>query len=99
MIEETDQQRLARNLSELLQELRVAQNGVQVLFGFELKRPTICVVAPGVEEMMTGFRQLGYTGWNDDGVTTPDWYIPLTHDLYDADIRERLMHRITGRPN
>ena len=29
-------QRLARNLGELLQELRVAQNGVQVLFGFLL---------------------------------------------------------------
>ncbi|AHI01853.1 DUF6328 family protein [Kutzneria viridogrisea] len=36
MIEESEQQRLARNLSELLQELRVAQNGVQVLFGFLL---------------------------------------------------------------
>jgi hypothetical protein len=30
------QQRLARNVGELLQELRVAQNGVQVLFGFLL---------------------------------------------------------------
>jgi hypothetical protein len=29
-------QRLARNVGELLQELRVAQNGVQVLFGFLL---------------------------------------------------------------
>jgi Family of unknown function (DUF6328) len=36
VIEESEQQRLARNLSELLQELRVAQNGVQVLFGFLL---------------------------------------------------------------
>jgi hypothetical protein len=36
VIEESDQQRLARNLGELLQELRVAQNGVQVLFGFLL---------------------------------------------------------------
>lgn len=34
--EETEPQRLARNLAELLQELRVAQNGVQVLFGFLL---------------------------------------------------------------
>jgi hypothetical protein len=34
--EESDQDRLARNLSELLQELRVAQAGVQILFGFLL---------------------------------------------------------------
>jgi energy-converting hydrogenase Eha subunit G len=32
--QETEQERLARNLSELLQELRVAQTGVQFLFGF-----------------------------------------------------------------
>ena len=34
--EETEPQRLSRNLAELLQELRVAQTGVQVLFGFLL---------------------------------------------------------------
>jgi hypothetical protein len=34
--EQDRNQRLARNLGELLQELRVAQNGVQVLFGFLL---------------------------------------------------------------
>jgi hypothetical protein len=34
--EESDQRRLARNLNELLQELRVAQAGVQILFGFLL---------------------------------------------------------------
>src|SRR5882724_8658138 len=34
--EESEQQRLARNLGELLQELRVAQAGVQILFGFLL---------------------------------------------------------------
>jgi hypothetical protein len=34
--EETEPQRLSRNLAELLQELRVAQNGIQVLFGFLL---------------------------------------------------------------
>jgi uncharacterized protein DUF6328 len=33
---ESDQQRLTRNVSELLQELRVAQAGVQILFGFLL---------------------------------------------------------------
>jgi uncharacterized protein DUF6328 len=33
---ESEQQRLARNLGELLQELRVAQGGVQILFGFLL---------------------------------------------------------------
>src|SRR3954452_10124993 len=36
---ETPEQRLARNLSELLQELRVAQTGVQVLFAFLLVLP------------------------------------------------------------
>ncbi|MEU5694956.1 DUF6328 family protein [Actinosynnema sp. NPDC020468] len=34
--EESQQRRLARNLGELLQELRVAQAGVQILFGFLL---------------------------------------------------------------
>jgi hypothetical protein len=34
--EQDQHQRLARNVGELLQELRVAQNGVQVLFGFLL---------------------------------------------------------------
>ncbi|GLZ31423.1 hypothetical protein Lesp02_36110 [Lentzea sp. NBRC 105346] len=34
--EESDQKRLARNVNELLQELRVAQAGVQILFGFLL---------------------------------------------------------------
>ena len=33
---ESDQQRLNRNVIELLQELRVAQAGVQILFGFLL---------------------------------------------------------------
>jgi hypothetical protein len=36
---ETELERLDRNLSELLQELRVAQTGVQVLFGFLLTVP------------------------------------------------------------
>jgi hypothetical protein len=36
---ETDDQRLDRNLSELLQELRVALPGVQVLFAFLLAVP------------------------------------------------------------
>lgn len=34
--EETENQRLNRNMNELLQELRVAQTGVQVLFAFLL---------------------------------------------------------------
>jgi MFS family permease len=34
--EESEQRMLARNLAELLQELRVAQAGVQILFGFLL---------------------------------------------------------------
>jgi len=34
--EETPNQRLARNVNELLSELRVAQAGVQILFGFLL---------------------------------------------------------------
>ncbi|MFJ8966003.1 DUF6328 family protein [Lentzea sp. NPDC102401] len=34
--EESEHSRLARNLNELLQELRVAQAGVQILFGFLL---------------------------------------------------------------
>ncbi len=34
--DEPEQARLARNMSELLQELRVVQNGVQILFAFLL---------------------------------------------------------------
>jgi hypothetical protein len=34
--EESEQQQLARNMGELLQELRVAQTGVQILFAFLL---------------------------------------------------------------
>lgn len=34
--EESETQQLARNLNELLQEIRVAQAGVQILFGFLL---------------------------------------------------------------
>ena len=34
--EESETQQLSRNLNELLQELRVAQAGVQILFGFLL---------------------------------------------------------------
>src|SRR5919201_4488054 len=37
--EETEEERLDRNLAELLQELRVAQTGVQVLFAFLLVLP------------------------------------------------------------
>jgi hypothetical protein len=37
--EETDEERLDRNVSELLQELRVALPGVQVLFAFLLAVP------------------------------------------------------------
>lgn len=36
---ETEQQQLARNMTELLQELRVAQAGVQILFAFLLTLP------------------------------------------------------------
>jgi Family of unknown function (DUF6328) len=36
MAEESDQERLDRNYTELLQELRVAQAGVQILFAFLL---------------------------------------------------------------
>ena len=36
---ESDQEQLTRQLSELLQELRVAMPGVQVLFGFLLAVP------------------------------------------------------------
>ncbi|MFD4668492.1 DUF6328 family protein [Lentzea sp. NPDC058450] len=35
-IQESESRRLARNVNELLQELRVAQAGVQILFGFLL---------------------------------------------------------------
>jgi hypothetical protein len=38
-LQETDSQRTDRNLAELLQELRVASVGIQVLFGFLLSLP------------------------------------------------------------
>jgi amino acid permease len=39
MVEETEKQRWDRNFSDLLQELRVAQTGVQILFAFLLTLP------------------------------------------------------------
>ena len=36
---ETEQERLNRNMNELLQELRVSQTGVQILFAFLLALP------------------------------------------------------------
>ena len=39
MKQETEEERLTRNLNELLQELRVTQTGVQILTGFLLTLP------------------------------------------------------------
>jgi O-antigen/teichoic acid export membrane protein len=50
--EETEQQRLTRNVSELLGELRVAQAGVQILFGFLL-----AVVFTGLFRDASGFEK------------------------------------------
>lgn len=52
---ETEQERLDRNLSELLQELRVALPGVQVLFAFLLAVP----FQQGFEEV-TEFQKIVY---------------------------------------
>ncbi|TNC26020.1 DUF6328 family protein [Amycolatopsis alkalitolerans] len=52
MDEETQDQRLARNLNELLAELRVAQAGVQILFGFLLS-----VVFTGLFREASGFEK------------------------------------------
>ncbi|MCU1494089.1 MAG: hypothetical protein JWO62_1853 [Acidimicrobiaceae bacterium] len=51
---ETEAQRADRNLAELLQELRVAALGVQVLFGFLLALP----FAVGFTKLSTGQRHL-----------------------------------------
>ncbi|GAB3573047.1 DUF6328 family protein [Amycolatopsis endophytica] len=50
--EETPNQRLARNVNELLGELRVAQAGVQILFGFLLT-----VVFTGEFRAASGFEK------------------------------------------
>lgn len=55
--EETEEERLDRNLSELLQELRVALPGVQVLFAFLLAVP----FQQGFEEI-TNFQKDVYFG-------------------------------------
>lgn len=55
--DETEEERLDRNLSELLQELRVALPGVQVLFAFLLAVP----FAQGWEHI-TGFQKGAYFG-------------------------------------
>jgi len=55
--EETEEERLDRNLSELLQELRVALPGVQVLFAFLLAVP----FQQGFEKI-TGFQKGAYFG-------------------------------------
>lgn len=52
--EETPNQRLARNINDLLSELRVAQAGVQILFGFLLTVVFTALFreASGVEKVM-----------------------------------------------
>lgn len=55
--DETEEERLDRNLSEMLQELRVALPGVQVLFAFLLAVP----FAQGWEKI-TGFQKGAYFG-------------------------------------
>jgi uncharacterized protein DUF6328 len=55
--EETEEERLDRNLNEMLQELRVALPGVQVLFAFLLAVP----FAQGWEKI-TGFQKGAYFG-------------------------------------
>ena len=55
--EETEEERLDRNLSELLQELRVALPGVQVLFAFLLAVP----FQQGFEKI-TSFQKGAYFG-------------------------------------
>ncbi len=52
---ETEIERLDRNLVELLQEVRVAQTGVQVLFGFLL-----AIVFSNRFHTMTGFQRADY---------------------------------------
>lgn len=49
---ETDHERITRNVNELLQELRVAQAGVQILFGFLL-----AVAFTEVYTRASGFQQ------------------------------------------
>jgi hypothetical protein len=55
--DETEEERLDRNLNEMLQELRVALPGVQVLFAFLLAVP----FAQGWESI-TGFQKGAYFG-------------------------------------
>jgi len=55
--DETEEERLDRNLNEMLQELRVALPGVQVLFAFLLAVP----FATGWEHI-TGFQKGAYFG-------------------------------------
>ena len=55
--DETEEERLDRNLNEMLQELRVALPGVQVLFAFLLAVP----FAQGWEKI-TGFQKGAYFG-------------------------------------
>lgn len=55
--DETEEERLDRNLSEMLQELRVALPGVQVLFAFLLAVP----FQQGFEKI-TGFQKGAYFG-------------------------------------
>jgi Family of unknown function (DUF6328) len=55
--QETEEQRNDRNLSELVQELRVAGLGVQVLFGFLLSLP----FSTKFSQISTGLRDLYLT--------------------------------------
>lgn len=91
---ETEEQRLDRNFNELLQELRVTQNGAQILFAFLLTLP----FTQRFPEI-TPFQRVVYVGTLLAAATATALLIapvPLHRLLYGSG-RKRLVVRTAGR--
>ena len=91
LADESESQRLTRNLNELLQELRVTQTGVQILTGFLLTLPFSDETVPSDAELRIAQAQL--VGWLEG----------LFHDIQTALFAQQMAARVQleqmrGRP-
>jgi len=94
--EETESERLDRNLSELLQELRVALPGVQVLFAFLLAVPfqqNFTTISPFQEKVY--FATLLLTAISAVLLITPSAYHRMTFRMQQKDDLVFLANRLT----
>lgn len=88
---ETEKERVDRELLELLQGFRVAVTGVQVLFAFLLTVP----FAAGFGKVSTGGRDLFYVALFSSAVASISFIAPVIQHriLFRSDNKEMLIHR------